>query len=86
MVYFCKSGLMILKDSDGDLYYFNPRLSLREVAEYVWSKDSLCEFQTEINPDEKKEHNVNYIDSTEQGVHRLRSLSPLMDDKYYTDL
>ena len=77
---------MILKDSNGDFHYFNPRLSLREVAEYVWSKDSLSEFQTEINPDEKKEHNVNYVDSQDLNSHRLRSISPLMDDKYYSDL
>jgi len=86
MVYFCKSGLMIIKDSSGQLYYFSPQISVREAAEYIWSNENLCEFHNEIEQEDLKDCHVNYIDPAGNGMHRLRSVSNLMDDKYYSDL
>ncbi len=87
MVYFCKSGLMIIKGSDGTYHYFNPQNSLKEVSSYIWSNDSLSEFHIEFEPGEADAHNIFYIDPPKEAVHRLRSRSSasIMDDKYYTD-
>lgn len=85
MFVFCKNGLCILEDSEGTLHYFDPANSLKDVASYVWQKESLSGYRGTPNPFEGADRPVEYVDPETNPVHRLRSLSSILDDSFYTE-
>ncbi|MDQ7826281.1 MAG: hypothetical protein RDV48_25995 [Candidatus Eremiobacteraeota bacterium] len=86
MIFFCKTGLLVLQDNEGVLHYFDPSNSLKEVAKYVWAKNSLKSYQNESNQPEGRKARVEYIEPPVRPEHRLRSVSRLLDDHYYQEV
>ncbi len=83
-IHITKRGLLIIKNSEGTSYYFDPTNSLKDVATYIMSNPSLSNFISE--PDKTNdEHHIIYVDPPNKEENRLRRFSPLKEDKYFEE-
>lgn len=85
MISFCKSGMLVLEDSNGVLHYIDPNHSLRDVAAYIWKNASLNQYKVESHCADFSGRRTKYIDKASDESHRLRFRSVLKEDTYFTD-
>ena len=86
MINFCRTGMLVLQDKDGVLYYFDPASSLKDIAKYVWNNSSLNDYRMNDEFTRDKEKQFIYPDVKQEDIHRLRRPFSMYDDTYYQEV
>ncbi len=81
-VKFHKNGLMLMSDAGGTIHVFDPRESLKAVAQYVWTQDALKDLRVE-GETMPEAPNLHFVELSPEKAQRLRNLTELTADDYY---
>lgn len=85
MIRFHKNGVTLIEDVNGTLHLIDSKESLRDVARYVWHEESLASYRIDGNdswPGEKRD--IKLVQLTPIKEERLRSMSDINEDSYYS--
>ncbi len=82
----CKTGLLVLTDSEGVHYYFDPSNSLRDVAHYIFNTSTLNQYKVENNEFAIGASPHKYVEVPHEESHRLRRRFSIRDDPYYSEM
>jgi len=85
VIKFHANGLMMVKDGKGKVHIIDPSEPLNEVARYIWRNPDLADHRM-LDPDEFQDaEELIYVELTKEKFHRLRDLSQLVEDSFYTE-
>lgn len=84
MIYLTKRGLLIIDDGKGNLFYFDPADTLKDVASYIGSNESLSDIIREPDRGSVAGKNVVYVDTHDASANMIKSF-PIMKDDLASD-